>query len=492
MVEQNIGESEAVSSIKRSVREYASKQSVFASYCNEMARITSEVIKIEEIRVQNVQCRVKSIESFEKKCSRYKINNDNGRAELVYREPINEITDLSAIRVIAYTLKDVRRICSLVEENFEVVEKKDLGEDRFYSGRFGYQSIHYLVKLPPVRRSLPELAQYTEMICEIQIRTVLQHAWAEMEHDIQYKSSQELPKSIQKKFLSLAGLIEIADREFQSIQDEDVELKSSIQRSLQDDLTREAISEGRLSKTKNVYVNKGKNANSSIRVRKLIAIGKYADAIEIYDDLIEAEPAAHTLYVGRAKAKFLAGDRVGALDDIYQAEQINSNDPHVSYVKNRMIEGEFGASGAQITAEASSIARMGKDALDAGKGVEAFEYYSQAEEKGYNKAFSIINKSIACFLSRDFDGARYFISQLKEIPGTPMQVNILALRAMLDFVGDGEGDEAMDKLRTTVHEKLDFSFDISPLRSIYLNIKNFPENERDGIVAVLDALRRSD
>jgi len=61
------------------------------------------------------------------------------------------------------------------------------------------------------------------------VRTVLQHAWAEMEHDIQYKSPNAIPTLIKRRFIALAGLLEIADREFQTLQDENERHKSNIE-----------------------------------------------------------------------------------------------------------------------------------------------------------------------------------------------------------------------------------------------------------------------
>ncbi|MFZ0052394.1 MAG: hypothetical protein WAK96_11525, partial [Desulfobaccales bacterium] len=87
--------------------------------------------------------------------------------------------------------------------------------------RFGYQSIHYLVKLTDQRSRLPEYEPFGNAIVEIQVRTILQHAWAEIEHDIQYKSASVIPTEIRRRFTALAGMLEIADREFQTIQDED-------------------------------------------------------------------------------------------------------------------------------------------------------------------------------------------------------------------------------------------------------------------------------
>lgn len=57
------------------------------------------------------------------------------------------------------------------------------------------------------------------------MRTILQHAWAEIEHDIQYKSTNTIPAEIKRRFMSLAGMLEIADREFQVIQDADKDLE---------------------------------------------------------------------------------------------------------------------------------------------------------------------------------------------------------------------------------------------------------------------------
>ena len=99
--------------------------------------------------------------------------------------------------------------------------------------RFGYQSEHFLVKLDNKRTSLPEYEPHSGLVAEIQVRTILQHAWAEIEHDIQYKSTVTIPNTIRRRFMALAGLLEIADREFQAIQDEDQELKKKARTSVE-------------------------------------------------------------------------------------------------------------------------------------------------------------------------------------------------------------------------------------------------------------------
>src|SRR5262249_19087167 len=100
--------------------------------------------------------------------------------------------------------------------------------------RFGYQSVHYLVRIRSERAELAEYQRFAGFIAEIQVRTILQHAWAEIEHDIQYKSTSAIPSEIRRRFMQLAGLLEIADREFQAIQGANQDLehhaKDSVER----------------------------------------------------------------------------------------------------------------------------------------------------------------------------------------------------------------------------------------------------------------------
>src|SRR5438309_774277 len=72
-----------------------------------------------------------------------------------------------------------------------------------------------------------------DSVAEIQVRTILQHSWAEIEHDIQYKSVSVIPAEIRRRFMSLAGMLEIADREFQAIQDADKRLTEEARASVE-------------------------------------------------------------------------------------------------------------------------------------------------------------------------------------------------------------------------------------------------------------------
>jgi ppGpp synthetase/RelA/SpoT-type nucleotidyltranferase len=131
------------------------------------------------------------------------------------------VTDLAAVRVITFFPRTVSEIDAIIRERFFVLEKDNKSEMLQASGRFGYRSVHYLVELPPEEADRPDRERFGGLVAEIQVRTILQHAWAEIEHDTQYKSVRAMPSSTRRRLAALAGLLEIADREFQAIQDED-------------------------------------------------------------------------------------------------------------------------------------------------------------------------------------------------------------------------------------------------------------------------------
>jgi GTP pyrophosphokinase len=140
------------------------------------------------------------------------------------------ITDLAGVRIIAYFPSDVDKIVSLIENEFNI----DFGhskDKRLCSDPavFGYASVHFVVEFRPEMLKLPEYALFCKMKCEIQVRTILQHAWAEIEHDIVYKSPGEIPFRVRRRFACLAGLLEIADREFESLRRDEMAVRQAIQ-----------------------------------------------------------------------------------------------------------------------------------------------------------------------------------------------------------------------------------------------------------------------
>ena len=137
----------------------------------------------------------------------------------MYADPLQEVTDQIGVRVITYVHSDVAAVAELLDEELSILDDRDLGEETARAGRFGYASRHLLV-----RTEAGDDEQHPELVGErasVQVRTVLQHAWAEFEHDIRYKGNvpEDAAADLDRRFTLAAGLIELADREFATIRE---------------------------------------------------------------------------------------------------------------------------------------------------------------------------------------------------------------------------------------------------------------------------------
>lgn len=137
-----------------------------------------------------------------------------------YTSP-EQMMDIAGLRIITHTTAEVTRICDLIEREFDV-DKANSGDKAAEMGidKVGYLSVHYVVRLTPARIQLREYARFGGLCCEIQVRSLLQHAWAEIEHDRGYKFTGVLPETIQRKFYLIAGTLELMDLEFCALSQE--------------------------------------------------------------------------------------------------------------------------------------------------------------------------------------------------------------------------------------------------------------------------------
>lgn len=126
------------------------------------------------------------------------------RPEKTYRH-LWDVTDLVALRVATYFEDHLEQVSRLVEQHFRV----DFIHSADKTKPAGYRSIHYVC----ARDDGP----HRDFRFELQLRTALQHAWAEVEHDLGYKVDDAVPEPIRRRFSRVAGLLEIADQEFVSI-----------------------------------------------------------------------------------------------------------------------------------------------------------------------------------------------------------------------------------------------------------------------------------
>ena len=196
------------------VGQFQKLRPLYEQYSSKLCGLLKEILEVNQIDYEIIERRTKSIESFRSKISR------SGRS---YKDPIRDITDLSGLRIVLHYLEDVNAVGKLVEREFRV--DKSRSSDKANSLRpheFGYRSVHYVVLLKSPRLQLVEWKPFVGLKAEIQVRTVLQHAWAAVSRTLEYTHENDVPSKLRRRLFRLSGLFEIADEEFSALRTDHV------------------------------------------------------------------------------------------------------------------------------------------------------------------------------------------------------------------------------------------------------------------------------
>lgn len=130
-----------------------------------------------------------------------------------------DITDILGFRVITFYPDDVDKVASVIDRYYEVDWDNSVDKRKLHDiDSFGYLSLHYVCRMPDMPYRM-----------EIQMRTLMQHAWANMYHDIGYKSGVEIPKEYIRNMNRLAGMLELVDAEFSRIRMEVTDYRRRMQ-----------------------------------------------------------------------------------------------------------------------------------------------------------------------------------------------------------------------------------------------------------------------
>jgi ppGpp synthetase/RelA/SpoT-type nucleotidyltranferase len=160
------------------------KITLYREFCEIVRWILEQAIAAAGLpRPQSLQCRPKDPKRLKQRLEELGALGNNNIENLR--------RDLAGARIIFYTNTDVDRFHSsqLIRENFAI--EKDgikLHHPTKENEENQYRGDHYTVRLKEDRTKLPEYMKFDGLRCEVQVQTVLNHAWSETSHDIIYKS----------------------------------------------------------------------------------------------------------------------------------------------------------------------------------------------------------------------------------------------------------------------------------------------------------------
>lgn len=284
-----------------------------------------------------IKYRVKSFDSYHQKILR-RLRGLDGECTSI------EITDVLGMRIVCPFMDDLDRVETALREHFDVLEVERKGAE--YSVReFGYASVHYLVQMPTDIRESFHLDRVLPV--EVQLRTILQDAWAEVEHELVYKAEfSPFDEPLRRKLAALSANLSLSDIIFQEIRDYQRQLRFELRKrrdafwatiqGAQDGVPSSAPKEQ--PERAAAVLGGGADSIDTLLLRALHAHnnGDYDTAVDLYSSILEREERQTILgviYIHRGMARFSQGDYESATADFTRAIRVDPDNARAYYYR---------------------------------------------------------------------------------------------------------------------------------------------------------------
>ncbi|MCL2411223.1 MAG: (p)ppGpp synthetase [Treponema sp.] len=264
------------------------------------------------------------------------------------------ITDLMGIRVICPFINDLQSSEEKITENFKVIERERKGCHNITE--FGYESMHLLIEIP--QSIIEKHGNPGINILEIQIRTILQDAWAEVEHELVYKAEFSVfSESMKRKLAAVNASLTLADLTFQDIRDlqrkfsREMEIRRGSFFNKVEEVTDHYLlsDEHEHSEKRAIYVDPSldkihEQEDENLSIDKLLVNAltahnqkRYNEAISLYTKIIELKPDNDTIcsiiYNHRGMLFFACSQYEKAIDDFNFSLKLDPTSYKASYYR---------------------------------------------------------------------------------------------------------------------------------------------------------------
>lgn len=191
-------------------RTYQEQHPLYERWAEALAALVTQLLAAHGLKVDHIEHRAKDVASLVRRVK-----------HRVPPQDLASIPDLAGVRVVVHYANDKASAWKILADALSpLLRMSHQNRAQAEPDRFGYSSDHLVVKLDRRRAALPEWHDYQKLIAEIQIRTVLEHAWAVVSHDLVYKANFPIPAELRRKINATSAILEQQDGGFVALRRE--------------------------------------------------------------------------------------------------------------------------------------------------------------------------------------------------------------------------------------------------------------------------------
>jgi ppGpp synthetase/RelA/SpoT-type nucleotidyltranferase len=204
-------------SIDEVLAEFDRRERTLEDLCLRTKGLIEACLNDAGIKFQSIQTRVKS---------KKKLRDKYLDPEKDYRS-LDDITDLAELRIITYYEDEVDSVAEVIGREFEIDPENSVDKRRTAPDRFGYSAVNFVCAHSKKRGKDVEYKRFAGIRAEIQVTSILRHAWSEIEHEW-YDLKDAYPDDVKRRFYRIAALFELAESEFLDIKKDRRQYEQSV------------------------------------------------------------------------------------------------------------------------------------------------------------------------------------------------------------------------------------------------------------------------
>ncbi len=160
--------------------------------------------------IDHIMTRIKKPESIIKKI-------ENKKLELTYQNLVEQVNDIAGLRIVCPMRDNIYSVLEIIKsmKDIKIITEKDYVANPKKSG---YSSYHLVIEIP-----VQFMKKIIPVKVEIQIRTLAMDFWASLEHDLKYKTNNNISKKMSSELIKCAKIINKMDNQMVSMKFGDID-----------------------------------------------------------------------------------------------------------------------------------------------------------------------------------------------------------------------------------------------------------------------------